>query len=90
MSAREDLLQASLDANWGLQIQLAWTEAFFKNLSLHAGRLVAIKFRFSYTPQQALDQLKLLLPLIDQTYPEGSFQAFLTEVVAADQALAND
>ena len=88
MSARNDLLQSSLEANWGAQIQLAWTHAFLKNLSLGAGRALGVKFRFSLGPKQSLDELALLLPLIDKTYPEGSFILFLQEVVAADLALA--
>lgn len=90
MSAREDLLEAALQANWGTQLQLAWTDAFLLNLDLTTARTHSIKLRFSLTPSQALDQLALLLPLIDQTYPPGSFALFLSEVVAADAAIARD
>jgi len=88
VNARQDLLQAGLEANWGVQIQLAWTHAFVKNLGLAQGRALAVRLRFARTPQQALDELSLLLPIIDKTYPEGSFCLFLQEVTAADAALA--
>ena len=88
MSAADSLLQAGLEANWGIQLQLAWTNAFLKNLDLTSARTLAVQLRFALTPKQALDELALLLPLIDRTYPEGSFELFLKEVVATDAALA--
>jgi hypothetical protein len=88
MNAADALMQASLQANWGVQIQLAWTNAFLKNLDLTTARTLAVQARFALTPLQALDELHLLLPLIDKTYPQGSFELFLQEVVAADAALA--
>jgi hypothetical protein len=89
VSARDDLLQAGLEANWGIQLQLAWTHAFLKNLDLTAARTLAVQFRFTFSPIQALAELALLLPLIDQTYPPGSFKSWLCEVVAADALLSD-